>query len=87
MMGLVTLARFLVSLPVNQEEGCPDIGANTQVAGAQALPQGESRIWGDINCSGGVSLADSIGISRFLVSLPVDVPGGCPALGADVTLG
>jgi hypothetical protein len=44
----------------------------------------EARTWQDINCSGGVSLGDAIGIARFLVSLDVNKPADCPDVGETV---
>jgi hypothetical protein len=82
----IGVARFLVSLPVNQEEGCTEMGASVTVAALQAVPQGSALVWGDVNCSSAVNLGDAIAIARFLVSLPVDKPQGCPDIGAAVVL-
>jgi len=40
-----------------------------------------TRLWGDIDCSGEINLADAIGIARKLVQLPVNQASGCPPLG------
>jgi Tol biopolymer transport system component len=70
----IGIARHLVSLPVNQEDGCPGLGSDITF-------DGTSRVWQDIDCSGSVSLGDAIGIARFLVSLPVNKPEECPDIG------
>ena len=48
--------------------------------------QGETHVWGDINCDGSISLGDAIGIARFLVSLTVNQTQPCPAMGAAITV-
>jgi hypothetical protein len=77
----IGIARHLVSLPVNQGDGCPALGSDVTV-------DAESRVWQDIDCSGSVSLGDAIGIARHLVSLSVNkADPQCADVGETVQVG
>ena len=75
----IAIARKLVALSVNQQQGCPPLGDAATVNGV-------ARTWGDIDCGGTLSLGDAIGIARFLVGLPVNQASGCPHIGDQVTV-
>ncbi len=61
--------RFVASLPVQQEPGCPLIGSDF------------ASLFGDVDCSGGVTSVDALKILRFVASLPVQQAHGCPVIG------
>lgn len=62
--------QFVAGLPVQQEEGCPEIGSD-QGAG----------LWGDWDCGGAVNSVDALQVLRNLVALPVQQTQPCPAFG------
>ncbi|MDO8616726.1 MAG: right-handed parallel beta-helix repeat-containing protein [Dehalococcoidia bacterium] len=47
---------------------------------------GAGRLWGDFDCSGGITIGDAQKIARDLVDIPVTQGPGCPAPGAAVTV-
>ena len=56
----------------------------TNHAGADADPSWQPlrELNGDINCDGVINSVDALFILRFVAQLPVDLPAGCPAIGA-----
>ncbi|MFQ5858921.1 MAG: hypothetical protein ACE5LU_25255 [Anaerolineae bacterium] len=72
-------ARFLIDLPVSQEQGCPAINGTV----VEAAP----RQWGDVDCDGDVDIGDAQKTARFLINLPVSQEQGCPAIGSTVLVG
>jgi hypothetical protein len=73
------VARKLVSLPINQEEGCPELGQTVSV-------DETDRQWEDVDCGGTLALGDAIALARHLVSLPVNAAVGCPQIGQSVQM-
>ncbi|MDO8617189.1 MAG: choice-of-anchor Q domain-containing protein [Dehalococcoidia bacterium] len=68
-----------------------DIGAYEASAAPAASPTPTTppggRLWGDIDCSGGVAIGDAQKIARDLIDLPVTQADGCPRIGSEVTVG
>ncbi len=68
-------------LPFSQGPGCPALGASSASAG-QAYAQAAAGVFGDVDCSGAVDSVDALLILRFAAHLAVNLPPGCPAIGA-----
>ena len=68
MLSIIVL--YVLALPVNQNEPCPDIG--TEVA----------SIWGDVDCSGAVNVVDALDIVLYALALPVNQNEPCPDIGS-----
>jgi hypothetical protein len=64
--------RHVASLPVNNPETCPDIGAEV------------ASFWGDVDCSDLVNSVDALKILRFVAGLTVQQVGECPDIGTAV---
>ncbi|MDO8615594.1 MAG: right-handed parallel beta-helix repeat-containing protein [Dehalococcoidia bacterium] len=47
---------------------------------------GAIRLWGDFDCSGGITIGDAQKIARDLIDIPINQDPGCPAPGAEVTV-
>ena len=69
--------QFVAGLPVNQEEGCQQLG---EPVGVAASPAGDAAVFGDIDCDEDVDAVDSLLILTFVAGLPVNLPQGCAAL-------
>jgi hypothetical protein len=64
--------------PLPRTEPCPDIGEAVPVpAGA-----GAGRVWGDMDCNGGVDVVDGLLILRHVAALQVTLPPGCLPIGS-----
>lgn len=72
----LTALRYVVGLPVSQQQPCPVVGGAID----EVVP------WGDVDCDARVSAVDALKILRYTVGLPVSAPEQCPALGSLVTL-
>jgi hypothetical protein len=59
-----------------ETHGCPPLGT--------AMVLVETFIWGDVDCSGGVTPVDSLKILRFDSGLGIGQLPGCPALGSKI---
>ncbi len=65
-----------VSAPssVSQTPPCFAVGAAVSVDGAV-------RTWGDVDCSGAITIGDAQKVARSLVGLPVTQEDGCEPIG------
>jgi CSLREA domain-containing protein len=73
-------ARYLLSLSVSQEAGCPEPGVEVTVNGID-------RTWGDVDCDETVAIGDALKIARWLLGLSVSQEEGCPEIGTEVFIG
>lgn len=48
-------------------------------------PAGGPRLWGDVDCSGEVTIGDAQKLSRVLVGLPIDQQPDCPSVSQPIT--
>jgi hypothetical protein len=80
---------------VNHAYYDPTIGYGDCEGGSEPTPTASPTItpgpgqvfWGDVDCGGGVNPVDSLKLLRTDAGLPVSQPGGCPGMGANVTIG
>jgi Tol biopolymer transport system component len=73
------ILRYMVKLPVFQQEPCPDIGVTVSV---DSTP----RLWGDIDGSGDVNAVDALKILRYVAMLRVQQQPGTPPIGTEVEI-
>ena len=66
--------------PLSHAVGCPEIGQTVNVLG------GSSHTWGDVNCDGVLSPADTLWILRFVANLSLIPVVDCPAIGTGVQI-
>ncbi|MEO8457005.1 MAG: hypothetical protein ABI559_04250 [Chloroflexota bacterium] len=79
-LDALQIMRFKSGADVQAYAWCPDI--NTQAGFPSALPQGGiTRLFGDVNCSGAVDIADAVFILQFYSFLNPDQPLLCPPIG------
>ncbi len=76
--SLLTL-RYDAGLSTNTGD-CPDFGQVVDVQNASLHP------WGDVDCGGDVTPVDSLKLLRYDAGLSVAQAGGCPLIGAEVTI-
>ncbi|MEX2390967.1 MAG: S8 family serine peptidase [Dehalococcoidia bacterium] len=70
----ILLIRFAANLETNLEPGCPPIGALV-LSGASVAEE----LRGDLNCSGGVDVADALILLRGLAGIPAGSVAPCAA--------
>jgi len=58
--------------------GCPALGTTVEVVGASP------HVWGDVDCSGGVTPIDSLKLLRFDAGLSTSQADVCPPIGSQV---
>ena len=61
--------RKVAQLSVNQQPGCPLIGAEV------------ASFFGDVDCSGAVTSVDALKVLRHVATLPVQQQEPCPDIG------
>ncbi|MDO8617188.1 MAG: choice-of-anchor Q domain-containing protein [Dehalococcoidia bacterium] len=66
--------------------GAYEAGATPAASPTPTTPPG-GRIWGDVDCSGGVAIGDAQKIARDLIDLAISQADGCPRIGSNVTAG
>ena len=72
--------RTVAGLFGSQRPGCPGLGESL---GVNLAPQGNGvPVYGDIDCDHDLDAVDALVILRFVAALPVNLPQGCPPLGA-----
>jgi hypothetical protein len=71
------LLRYVVLLPVEQQDLCPDVGSTVSVDGI-------SRLWGDVDGDGDVDAVDALKVLRHVAGLSVSQVPGTPSIGKEV---